>query len=97
MPLQALIWLPVHCHTSHNHVYQDTARKATFEQLTMLHHHGQKTHDDLRARPDQNLAFPTLLCIVDAFQRVRENVHAHHDALERNIYKFSVLRNDGQY
>ena len=48
--------------------------------LTVLHHDCQETHNDLRARPDEDLAFPTLLGIVDAFERIRENVHAHHDA-----------------
>lgn len=48
--------------------------------LTMLHHHSKKAHYNFRAGPDENLAFPTFLGIVDAFQRISENVHAHHDA-----------------
>lgn len=48
--------------------------------LTVLHHDGQEAHNDLWTRPDEDLAFPTLLSIVDAFKRIRENVHAHHDA-----------------
>lgn len=46
----------------------------------MLHHHSKKAHYNFRAGPDENLAFPTFLSIVDAFQRISENVHAHHDA-----------------
>lgn len=51
----------------------------------MLHHDGQEAHNDLGAGSDEDLAFPTLLSIVDAFQGICENVHAHHDACkERN-------------
>lgn len=47
---------------------------------TVLHHDGQEAHNDLGAGSDEDLAFPTLLSIVDAFQGICENVHAHHDA-----------------
>lgn len=46
----------------------------------MLHHDGEEAHYDFRTGSDENLAFPTFLSIVDAFQRIRENVHTHHDA-----------------
>lgn len=48
--------------------------------LTVLHHDSQEAHNDLGAGSDEDLAFPTLLSIVDAFQGICENVHAHHDA-----------------
>lgn len=51
-----------------------------FANVTMLHHHSQKAHYDFRAGPEENLAFSTFLSIIDAFQRISENVHAHHDA-----------------
>lgn len=46
----------------------------------MLHHDGQEADDDLGAGPDQDLALAAFLRIVDAFQRVGEDVHAHHGA-----------------
>lgn len=55
--------------------------------LTVLHHDGQEAHNDLGAGSDEDLAFPTLLSIVDAFQSICENVHAHHDAC-KEIYFF---------
>lgn len=48
--------------------------------LTVLHHDSEEAHNNLGAGPDQDLAFPTLLSIVDAFESICENVHAHHDA-----------------
>lgn len=48
--------------------------------LTVLHHDGEEAHYDFGAGPDENLPLATLLCIVDAFQRIGEDVHAHHDA-----------------
>lgn len=48
--------------------------------LTVLHHDSEEAHNNLGAGPDQDLAFPTLLSIVDAFKSICENVHAHHDA-----------------
>lgn len=48
--------------------------------LTVLHHDGQEAHNNLGAGPDEDLTFPTLLSIVDAFESICENVHAHHDA-----------------
>lgn len=52
----------------------------TVSQPTVLHHDGQEAHNDLGAGSKEDLAFPTLLSIVDAFQGICENVHAHHDA-----------------
>lgn len=46
----------------------------------MLHHDGEEAHYDFGAGSDENLAFPTFLGIVDAFQRICEYVHTHHDA-----------------
>lgn len=64
----------------------------------MLHHDGKEAHNNLGARPDEDLAFSTLLGIVDAFQGIGENVHAHHDACkqvkERKIY---IAMRNGYY
>lgn len=51
--------------------------------LTVLHHDGEEAHNNLGAGPDEDLAFPTLLSVVDAFQGICQNVHAHHDACGR--------------
>lgn len=59
------------------HAVQEMCRSVS---LTVLHHDGEKAHYDLGAGPDENLTLATLLSIVDAFQRVGEDVHAHHDA-----------------
>lgn len=56
--------------------------------LTVLHHDGQEAHNDLGAGSDEDLAFPTLLSIVDAFQSICENVHAHHDACKEKQNMF---------
>lgn len=45
---------------------------------TMLHHDSKELHDNLRAGPDENLAFSSLFGIVDALQSVGQNVHANH-------------------
>lgn len=60
----------------------------------MLHHHSKKAHYDFGAGPDENLAFSTFLSIVDAFKRICENVHAHHDACrQKNMYPLiSILQ-----
>lgn len=51
--------------------------------LTVLHHHGQEADDHFGARPDEHLAFPTFLCIVDAFESIGQNVHPHHGACRK--------------
>lgn len=38
--------------------------------VAMLHHHGQELDHDFAVRPDQDLAFSTLLGIVDALERI---------------------------
>lgn len=48
--------------------------------LTVLHHDGEEAHYDFGAGPDENLALATFLRVVDAFKRIGEDVHAHHDA-----------------
>lgn len=48
--------------------------------LTVLHHDGEEAHNDFGAGPDENLALAAFLRIVDAFQRIGKDVHAHHDA-----------------
>lgn len=48
--------------------------------LTVLHHDGEEAHYDFGAGPDEDLPLAAFLRIVDAFQRVGEDVHAHHDA-----------------
>lgn len=55
--------------------------------LTVLHHDGEKAHYDFGAGPDENLALATFLCIVDAFQRIGEDIHAHHDACKTSHTK----------
>lgn len=46
----------------------------------MLHHDGEEADDHLGARPDEHLALAALLCIVDAFESIGQNVHPHHGA-----------------
>lgn len=48
--------------------------------LTVLHHDGEEAHYDFGAGPDENLPLATFLRIVDGFQCIGEDVHAHHDA-----------------
>ena len=44
----------------------------------MLLHAMQEFNDDFRARSDQHLPFPSLLCIVDGVQRIIENTRFDH-------------------
>lgn len=40
--------------------------------LTMLLHHAQELHDNLRRRSNKDLSLPRLLCVVDGVQAVIE-------------------------
>lgn len=62
--------------------------------LTVLHHDSEEAHNNLGAGPDQDLAFPTLLSIVDAFKSICENVHAHHDACKTRHVQASQHREE---
>lgn len=62
----------------HNYTLQPTQWNQV--RLTVLHHDSEEAHNNLGARPNEDLAFPTFLSIVYALQSIRENVHAHHDA-----------------
>lgn len=53
----------------------------------MFHHDRQKLHDNFGARPDEDLAFASLFCVVDAFQGIGQNVHAHHFDIKSHLNK----------
>lgn len=46
--------------------------------VAVLHHHRQELDDDLGARAQQHLALAALLRIVDALERIGQNIHANH-------------------
>lgn len=46
--------------------------------VTVLLHHLEKLHNHLGGRSDENLATASLLSVVDIFQGISENTHAHH-------------------
>jgi hypothetical protein len=50
----------------------------------MLHHHRQKADNDFGAWPNEDLAFASLLSIVDALESICQDVHAHHDGCSGN-------------
>ena len=50
---------------------------------TVLLHHLEELHDDLRRRADEHLALATLLRIGDRLQAIGEHTHAHHLEGER--------------
>lgn len=44
----------------------------------MLKHHAEELDDDLRARPDEDLALTALLGVANALEAVVQNTDAHH-------------------
>ena len=68
-----------------------------FANVTMLHHHSEKTDDDFGAQPNKHLAFASLFGIVDALESISQDIHAHHGGgAERwresylNVFKIST-------
>lgn len=59
--------------------------------LTVLHHDSKEAHYDFGAGPDENLALAAFLRIVDAFERVGEDVHAHHDACNTPGLRITIM------
>ena len=57
---------------------QPTTEKIVITSLTVALHNLQELDDNLGARPDEDLALPGLLGVVDALQGVVENGGADH-------------------
>ncbi len=58
----------------------------------MFHHDRQKLDDNFRARPDEDLAFASLFCVVDALQGIGQYVHAHHFDIKSDLNKDSRFK-----